>query len=108
MQKITKSPVVLVCTSGTASANYLPAVIEANHSGVPMIICSADRPPELRQWGAGQTIDQVQIYGSNVRWFYDLPVADNVDPSQAQNIAVRAWDRSVTGRGPIHLNWPPS
>ena len=61
-----------------------------------MIVCSADRPPELRQWGAGQTIDQVQIYGSNVRWFYDLPVADNVDPSQAQNIAVRAWDRSVT------------
>ena len=56
--------------------------------------------------GAGQTIDQVQIYGSNVRWFYDLPVADSVDPSQAQNIAVRAWDRSVTGRGPIHLNWP--
>ena len=104
--KITKSPVVLVCTSGTALANYLPAVIEANHSGVPMIVCSADRPPELRQWGAGQTIDQVQIYGSNVRWFYDLPVADNVDPSQAQNIAVRAWDRSVTGRGPIHLNWP--
>ena len=67
--KITKSPVVLVCASGTALANYLPAVIEANHSGVPMIVCSADRPPELRQWGAGQTIDQVQIYGSNVRWF---------------------------------------
>lgn len=104
--KVTKSPAVLVCTSGTALANYLPAVIEANHSGVPMIICSADRPPELRQWGAGQTIDQVQIYGSNVRWFYDLPVADNADPSQAQNIAVRAWDRSVAGRGPVHLNWP--
>ena len=104
--KVTKSPVVLICTSGTALANYLPAVIEANHSGVPMIVCSADRPPELRQWGAGQTIDQVQIYGSNVRWFYDLPVANNADPSQAQNIAIRAWDRSVAGRGPIHLNWP--
>ncbi|GIS39080.1 MAG: hypothetical protein Ct9H90mP11_04000 [Acidimicrobiales bacterium] len=47
----------------TALANYLPAVIEANHPGVPMFVCSADRPPELRQWGAGQTIDQVQIYG---------------------------------------------
>ena len=104
--KVTKSPVVLICTSGTALANYLPAVIEANHSGVPMIVCSADRPPELRQWGAGQTIDQVQIYGSNVRWFYDLPVANNADLSQAQNIAIRAWDRSVAGRGPVHLNWP--
>ena len=104
--KVTKSPVVLICTSGTALANYLPAVIEANHSGVPMIVCSADRPPELRQWGAGQTIDQVQIYGSNVRWFYDLPVANNADPSQSQNIAIRAWDRSVAGRGPVHLNWP--
>ena len=104
--KVTNAPVILVCTSGTALANYLPAVIEANHSGVPMIVCSADRPPELRQWGAGQTIDQVQIYGSNVRWFYDLPVANSADPSQAQNIAVRAWDRSVAGRGPIHLNWP--
>ncbi|MBD29435.1 MAG: 2-succinyl-5-enolpyruvyl-6-hydroxy-3-cyclohexene-1-carboxylic-acid synthase [Acidimicrobiaceae bacterium] len=104
--KVAKSPVILVCTSGTALANYLPAVIEANHSGVPMIVCSADRPPELRQWGAGQTIDQVQIYGTNVRWFYDLPVANNTDPSQAQNIALRAWDRSVSGRGPVHLNWP--
>ena len=104
--KVTKSPVVLICTSGTALANYLPAVIEANHSGIPMIVCSADRPPELRQWGAGQTIDQVQIFGSNVRWFYDLPVVNNADPSQAQSIAIRAWDRSVAGRGPIHLNWP--
>lgn len=104
--KVTKSPVVLICTSGTALANYLPAVIEANHSGIPMIVCSADRPPELRQWGAGQTIDQVQIFGSNVRWFYDLPVVNNADPSQAQSIAIRAWDRSVVGRGPIHLNWP--
>ena len=104
--KVTKSPVVLICTSGTALANYLPAVIEANHSGIPMIVCSADRPPELRQWGAGQTIDQVQIFGSNVRWFHDLPVVNNADPSQAQSIAIRAWDRSVVGRGPIHLNWP--
>ena len=104
--KVTESPVVLICTSGTALANYLPAVIEANHSGVPMIVCSADRPPELRQWGAGQTIDQVQIYGSNVRWFYDLPVANDADPAQAQNLAIRAWDRSVAGRGPVHLNWP--
>ena len=100
------TPCILVCTSGTASANYLPAVIEANHAGVPMIICSADRPPEQRQWGAGQTIDQVNLYGSNVRWSYDLPVAAEVDEMFARSIAVRSWERSVHGKGPVHLNWP--
>jgi len=104
--KVTNAPVILVCTSGTALANYLPAVIEANHSGTPMVICSADRPPELRQWGAGQTIDQVQLYGGNVRWFYDLPVPNNASLELAQNIALRAWDRSVVAGGPVHLNWP--
>ena len=86
--KVTGAPVILICTSGTALANYLPSVIEANHSGTPIVICSADRPPELRQWGAGQTIDQVRLYGTNARWFYDLPVPSEVDATLAQSIAI--------------------
>ena len=72
-----------------------------------MIICTADRPPELRQWGAGQTINQVGIYGSNTRWSYDLPVVSEVDESLARSNALRSWSMS-TGhiRGPVHLNWP--
>ena len=104
--KVTGAPVILICTSGTALANYLPSVVEANHSGTPIVICSADRPPELRQWGAGQTIDQVRLYGTNVRWFYNLPVPSEVDATLAQSIAIRTWDRSVAGKGPVHLNWP--
>ena len=99
-------PCILICTSGTASANYLPAIVEANHAGVPMIVCTADRPPEQRQWGAGQTINQVNLFGSNVRWSYDLPVATETDEIFARNIALRAWERSMATRGPVHLNWP--
>ena len=99
-------PCILISTSGTASANYLPAIVEANHAGVPMIVCTADRPPEQRQWGAGQTINQVNLFGSNVRWSYDLPVATEADEMLARNIALRAWERSMATRGPVHLNWP--
>ena len=70
-----------------------------------MIVCSADRPPEQRQWGAGQTIDQVNLYGRNVRWGFDLPVATEVDEMFARSIAVRAWERAQVGQGPVHLNW---
>ena len=59
--KATGRPSVLVCTSGTAAANYLPAVVEAHHAGVPLIVCTADRPPELRDWGAGQTLSLIHI-----------------------------------------------
>jgi len=105
--KATGRPSVLICTSGTAAANYLPAVVEANHAGVPMIVCTADRPPELRGWGAGQTIDQIGLYGTNVRWFVDLPDPADWSEHQASMAAQRALDRS-TGRrrGPVHLNWP--
>ncbi len=99
-------PSILVCTSGTAAANYLPAVVEANHAGTPMIICSADRPPEKRLWGAGQTITQAGLYGENVRWGYDLPVVSEVDEALARSVALRAWDNAVTMKGPVHLNWP--
>src|SRR5215470_11589953 len=72
--KATGVPAVLLCTSGTAAANFHPAVLEASHARVPMIVCTADRPPELRDTGAGQTIDQVGLYGNAVRWFYKAGV----------------------------------
>ena len=105
--RATGRPSVLVCTSGTAAANYLPAVVEANHAGVPLIVCTADRPPELRGWGAGQTIDQVGIFTSNPRWAVDLPVAGEWSPAMARIAARRAVDAAVgLDPGPVHLNWP--
>ncbi len=101
-------PAVLVCTSGTAAANYLPAVVEASHAGVPMIVCTADRPPELRNgWGAQQTIDQINLYGTAVRLSRDLPVPEAPDVAAAVEWADDAFD-SATGvdPGPVHLNWP--
>lgn len=102
-------PAVLVCTSGTAAANYLPAVVEASHAGIPMIVCTADRPPELRGWGSPQTIDQVGLYGTAVRWSIDLPVPGGAgaQPANAVGWATKA-AAMATGRdpGPVHLNWP--
>ena len=100
-------PPVLVCTSGTAAANYLPAVVEASHAGIPMIVCTADRPPELRGWGSPQTIEQVGLYGTAVRWSIDLPVPDEAEVGAATGWAEEAV-RSSLGRdpGPVHLNWP--
>jgi len=105
--RATGTPSVLICTSGTAAANYLPAVVEAGHAAVPMIVCTADRPPELRSWGAGQTIDQVGLYGTSVRWFADLPLPHDWSTGAAAMTARRAFEEA-TGprRGPVHLNWP--
>ena len=64
-------PALVLCTSGTAAANFHPAVLEAHHGRVPLIVCTADRPPELRDTGAGQTIDQVKLFGDAVRWFHE-------------------------------------
>ena len=65
-------PVALLCTSGTAAANYHPAVCEADESALPLVVLTADRPPELRGIGAGQTIDQIKLYGEAVRWFCEV------------------------------------
>jgi len=102
-----RRPVAVVCTSGTAVANHLPAVVEASHSGVPLLVCTADRPPELRGWGAGQTIDQVHRFGHDVRWFADLPVGGDMSPAFAVRVAARAL-AAATGPspGPVQLNWP--
>src|SRR3954471_23899731 len=68
LAKATGVPAALVCTSGTAAANYAPAVHEAREAGVPLLVLTADRPPELREVGAGQVIDQVRLYGHATKW----------------------------------------
>jgi 2-succinyl-5-enolpyruvyl-6-hydroxy-3-cyclohexene-1-carboxylate synthase len=97
-------PAVLVCTSGTAAANFHPAVVEAGLSDVPMIVATADRPPELRGVGAPQTIDQLELYGRSVRWFHDAVVPDEADPAAWRPLAQRVF--STAAAGPVHLNLP--
>jgi 2-succinyl-5-enolpyruvyl-6-hydroxy-3-cyclohexene-1-carboxylate synthase len=98
------TPALLLCTSGTAAANFLPAVVEAGLSEIPMIVLTADRPEELRGVGAPQTIDQIELYGRHVRWFHDAGVADASSAREWRQLAVTAWSRSATG--PVHLNLP--
>jgi 2-succinyl-5-enolpyruvyl-6-hydroxy-3-cyclohexene-1-carboxylate synthase len=102
-------PVALVCTSGTAVANWLPAVVEASMSGIPLLLLSADRPPALRGTGANQTIQQVDIFGGYVRWSLDAPLPDG-GPGAALSwraLAAEAVGRSLGPRpGPVHLNLP--
>ena len=105
--RATGRPAVLVCTSGTAAANYLPAVVEASHAGVAVVVCTADRPPELRGWGSPQTIDQVGLYGTAARWSVDLPVPEEASPGAAIGWAETAIEfASGSDPGPVHLNWP--
>lgn len=105
--RATGRPAVLVCTSGTAAANYLPAVIEAHHAGVPLIACTADRPPERRGWGEPQTIDQVGLYRPVGHWDCDLPVPDRSTIAAAPGWAETAFAAAVgPDPGPVHLNWP--
>jgi 2-succinyl-5-enolpyruvyl-6-hydroxy-3-cyclohexene-1-carboxylate synthase len=102
-------PVVVLCTSGTAAANFHPAVIEASHARVPLIVCTADRPPELRDTGAGQTIDQVHLFGNAVQWFCDPgPPIDAPDAGPVwRSLACRAVATSLgPPAGPVHLNLP--
>src|SRR6476469_316990 len=106
----TQAPVALLCTSGTAAANYHPAICEADESGVPLVVLTADRPPELRGIGAGQTIDQVKLYGSSVRWFCEVGThqADDDGLLHYRSVACRAL-ASAKGEprpGPVHLNLP--
>jgi 2-succinyl-5-enolpyruvyl-6-hydroxy-3-cyclohexene-1-carboxylate synthase len=102
-------PVALVCTSGTAGANYYPAVIEAQEAGVPLLVLTADRPPELRACGSGQTIDQQKLYGSHVNFFHELamPEASLSLLAYLRQTAAQAVQRSlVPWPGPVHLNVP--
>ena len=97
-------PAVLVCTSGTAAVNFHPAVVEAGLSEVPMIVATADRPPELRGIGSPQTIDQLELYGRSVRWFHDAPPPDEADPGSWRPLAQRVF--ATAAAGPVHLNLP--
>ena len=99
-------PAALICTSGTAVANYLPAVIEASQADVPLIVLSADRPPELRATGANQTIDQPDLFGRYVRWRFDLPCpGPDTPPDTAAHAAAAAVAHAVAPpAGPVHLN----
>src|SRR4051794_21973825 len=103
-------PVALLCTSGTAAANYYPAVCEADESGLPLLVLTADRPPELRGIGAGQTIDQVKLYGDSVRWFCEVGnhLADDPGLLHYRSVACRALARArgEVRSGPVHLNLP--
>ena len=107
--KTSGRPVVLTCTSGTAAANFLPAIAEARESRVPLIVLTADRPPELRDVGAGQSIDQVKLYGSAAKWFVEV---GNLEPGRESAVhhralACRAWATAAGGRpGVVHLNLP--
>ena len=103
-------PVALLCTSGTALVNYHPAVVEADESAIPLVVLSADRPPELRGIGAGQTIDQIKTFGSSVRWFCEVGThaADDSGLLHYRSTACRALAsaRGETRPGPVHLNLP--
>nr|WP_272918098.1 2-succinyl-5-enolpyruvyl-6-hydroxy-3-cyclohexene-1-carboxylic-acid synthase [Actinomadura rayongensis] len=100
-------PVLLVCTSGTAAANFHPAVIEAHEAGVPLLVVTADRPPELRATGANQTIDQVKLYGTAVRWSAEIGVPENRPGmvSYWRSLVSRAYGLAQgPSPGPVHLN----
>ena len=104
-----RQPVALLATSGTAAANFMPAVVEASLARVPMVVLTADRPHELRDNGAPQTIDQLRLYGEYARWFFDLP---EPELSAEQLRLVRAVAARAVGSataepaGPVHVNWP--
>lgn len=107
----TDRPVALVCTSGTAVANYLPAIIEATMSQVPLLVLTSDRPHELRHSGANQTIDQIKIYGDQVLWSVDAALPQDGAPDVAlrnlETLAARA-HATADGlrKGPVHVNFP--
>lgn len=100
-------PAVVLCTSGTASAHLHAAIIEADLSAVPMIACTADRPEELRDVGAAQTVDQTKLFGQTVRWFHDPGVPTATTCRTWRSLAARSvWETQGPRPGPVHLNFP--
>ena len=101
-------PAAVACTSGTAAAHYLPAVIEAREARIPLVVLTADRPPELREVGAGQTIDQLKLYGDAAMWFFAVGTL-RATPERLRwmrRLAFRAYETAVSGRpGAVHLNF---
>jgi 2-succinyl-5-enolpyruvyl-6-hydroxy-3-cyclohexene-1-carboxylate synthase len=109
MAKTLREPIALICTSGTAAANFLPAIVEAFYARVPLLVITADRPHELRDVGAPQTIDQIKLFGSHVKWFVDLAEPDAA-PQLLRYVRTVAGRAVATARrgpaGPVHINCP--
>ena len=103
--KVSGRPVGLVCTSGTAAANYLPAIAEASMSNIPLVIITADRPPEHQAWGVGQSFDQRGLYQRQVRTEMTMPVGGDAGPAHAQRAGWRATATAIEQHGPVHVNW---
>jgi 2-succinyl-5-enolpyruvyl-6-hydroxy-3-cyclohexene-1-carboxylate synthase len=109
ISKATRRPVAVLCTSGTAAANFMPAVVEAKYGQTPLLVLTADRPQELRDVGALQTIDQVRLYGSHAKRFEEmlLPEATPLAVRHARQVADRAVATALSSPpGPVHLNFP--
>src|SRR2546427_2723714 len=108
LAKASRRPVALVCTSGSAAANFFPAVVEASSARVPLILATADRPPELRDTGAPQTIDQIKLFGDLVRWFVEVGTPEGTRDllDYAASLGTRAAAESWRSpAGPVHLNF---
>ncbi len=109
LAKASRQPVALLCTSGTAAANFYPAVVEARYSRVPLIVLTADRPPELRENGAPQAIDQLGLYGSHAKWFAEMALPDESLEllRYVRATACRAYSTAAADPpGAVHLNFP--
>ncbi|SDJ63391.1 2-succinyl-5-enolpyruvyl-6-hydroxy-3-cyclohexene-1-carboxylic-acid synthase [Salimicrobium halophilum] len=107
LAKEKQEPVALICTSGTAAANYFPAVIEAYYSRVPLIVLTADRPHELRDVGAPQAIDQIHMYGDYAKWFHDMLIPEENRELYARKQAARSVEEALRGHaGPVQVNFP--
>jgi 2-succinyl-5-enolpyruvyl-6-hydroxy-3-cyclohexene-1-carboxylate synthase len=109
MAKYSGRPVALLCTSGSAAANFFPAVVEAHYARVPLLVLTADRPHELRDTGAPQTIDQIKLYGAHAKWFVEMALPELDPPAlrYARTVADRAWAEALSvPAGPVHLNFP--
>ncbi len=109
MARATGKPVAVVCSSGTASANFFPAVVEARYGSVPLLVLTADRPPEMVDWGALQTIDQTRMYGSHAKWSVNMPPPEATTEmmSYSRSVACRAFFSAGSApAGPVHVDFP--
>ena len=107
LAKVSRQPVALICTSGTATANYLPAVVEAFHSRLPLVVITADRPASYHDWGSPQTIFQNGIYARHVRWATEIAVPSHNPKGAGRLTALRATENACgPPGGPVHINWP--
>ena len=109
LAKASGQPTVLLCTSGTAAANYYPAVVEAKYARVPLVVLTADRPHELREVGAPQAINQVNLYGEHVKWAVDFPIPDAATGTMTfieRHMARAVGISKAAPAGPVHVNIP--